>query len=390
MRDKLEIYYNKFNEDKRLKRRHGNVEFQVTFSYILKYLNQYKMKRLTKLESSFDDKNNGQLKNSKVLENLTSSTLNIEKLAELNGSSIGKSNNHPQDAKALESLNGSALNSENCNLEELNINQTDKTPLENPLNQNTPKYALFTNNPIKTQSHNNLIEFENFEILDEEKRLNSQIKIADIGAGTGRYSIPLHNLGFDVLAVEPFKCNLNKLTENDPNIPSMLGDARNLKKLADNSFDLTLLFGPMYHLGSVEEKVKALSEAERITKPNGIIMVAYITNEYSVITHAFKSHKFSECKENGKLSANFKTIYTESDLYSFSTLEDIDSLISKFPNLNRINIFGADGPAEYMRREINEMDETEYNAFIQFVKQIAERKDLLGASAHIVDVLKKI
>ncbi len=276
-------------------------------------------------------------------------------------------------------------------MEGFNINHTSTTPFESPLDNNlvAPNFVPFTDFPIKTQNQNNLIEFEDFTIPEEEKKFNGVIKIADIGAGTGRYSIPLHNLGYNVLAVEPFKCNLNKLTKNDPTVPSMLGDARNLKKLANNSFDLTLLFGPMYHLGSIEEKIKALSEAERITKPNGIIMVAYISNEYSIITHAFKSHKFNECKKSGKLSADFKTIYTEDDLYSFSTLEDIDNLISKFPNLKRINIFGADGPAEYMRREINEMDETEYNAFIQFVKQIAERKDLLGASAHIVDVLIK-
>ena len=33
-RDKLEIYYNKFNEDKRLTRRHGKVEFITSMKYI--------------------------------------------------------------------------------------------------------------------------------------------------------------------------------------------------------------------------------------------------------------------------------------------------------------------------------------------------------------------
>ena len=34
----LEKYYNKFNEDKRLTRRHGNVEFITSMKYIQKYL----------------------------------------------------------------------------------------------------------------------------------------------------------------------------------------------------------------------------------------------------------------------------------------------------------------------------------------------------------------
>lgn len=34
----LEQYYNKFNEEKRLTRRHGNVEFVTSMKYIHKYL----------------------------------------------------------------------------------------------------------------------------------------------------------------------------------------------------------------------------------------------------------------------------------------------------------------------------------------------------------------
>ena len=40
MSKELEIYYNKFCEDKRLTRRHGNVEFVTSMKYIDKYLEQ--------------------------------------------------------------------------------------------------------------------------------------------------------------------------------------------------------------------------------------------------------------------------------------------------------------------------------------------------------------
>lgn len=285
MRDKLEIYYNKFNEDKRLGRRHGNVEFQVTFSYVLKYLEQIKS-----------------------------------------------------------TLVGFATNTESA--------KSDKK-----------------NNSLQTE--------------------NAKIKIADIGAGTGRYSIPLHNLGYDVLAVEPYKCNLNKLKNNEPTVKTMLGNAINLKKIADCSVQMCLLFGPMYHLGTKAEKLQALKEAIRITVPGGIIMVAYISNDYSVVTHGFKSHKIAECIKKGQLDDKFCTQYTEEDLYSYMSLAEIDELMTEVSGVERIKILGTDGPTEYMRREINEMDENEYNLFIEYVKSVAERQDLIGASAHIVDVIKK-
>ncbi len=48
------------------------------------------------------------------------------------------------------------------------------------------------------------------------------------------------------------------------------GDARKLKRFAEDTFDLTLLFGPMYHLYSFEDKLQALTEAKRVTRPGGL------------------------------------------------------------------------------------------------------------------------
>ena len=105
---------------------------------------------------------------------------------------------------------------------------------------------------------------------------NSDIKILDIGAGTGRYSVALAEEGFDVTAVELVKYNLGILKQKNSSVKAMQGNALNLKKLADNTFDVTLLFGPMYHLFGFEDKEKALLEAKRVTKPGGIILVAYL------------------------------------------------------------------------------------------------------------------
>ena len=55
--------------------------------------------------------------------------------------------------------------------------------------------------------------------------------------------------------------------------------------LEDETFDLTLLLGPMYHLSDFNDKVKALNEAKRVTKKGGIIFIAYCMNEYSILTY---------------------------------------------------------------------------------------------------------
>lgn len=217
----------------------------------------------------------------------------------------------------------------------------------------------------------------------------SPLKIADIGAGTGRYSVELCHRGYDVTAVELVKHNLEILRAKHENIKTWQGDARNLSFLGDKSFDITLLFGPLYHLHGDEEKLKALAEARRITKKGGIILVAYVMNEYSVISYCFKEHKWSEVAEKGGLRPDFHTICTEEDLYDYVRLEDIDRL-NKAAGLDRIKIISADGAADYMRRELNEMSEEEFEAFCAFQLAIAERPELVGAGSHCVDILKNV
>lgn len=217
----------------------------------------------------------------------------------------------------------------------------------------------------------------------------SPLKIADIGAGTGRYSVELCHRGYDVTAVELVKHNLEILRAKHENIKTWQGDARNLSFLDDKSFDITLLFGPLYHLHGDEEKLKALTEARRITKKGGIILVAYVMNEYSVISYCFKEHKWSEVAAKGGLSPDFHTICTEEDLYDYVRLEDIDRL-NKAAGLERIKIISADGAADYMRRELNEMSPEEFEAFCAFQLANCERPELVGAGSHCVDILKNV
>lgn len=213
-------------------------------------------------------------------------------------------------------------------------------------------------------------------------------KIADIGAGTGRYTQALSDLGCDVTAVELVKKNVRIIEERCNGNKVFQGNALNLKMLESESFDITLLFGPMYHLFTLEDKLKALKEAKRITKPNGLIFIAYCMNDYSVITFAFKEGNLQKVLKEKKLDDNFKTITSEEDLYSYDNLETINQ-IQKKSGLSRVKIFSPDGPTDYIRQSINKLSQEDFEIYIKYVTSIAERPDLLGAGSHLVDILKK-
>ena len=217
-----------------------------------------------------------------------------------------------------------------------------------------------------------------------KKYLKPNDKILDIGAGTGAYSIPLSEEGYEIDAVELVKHNL-KVIEEKSNIKCFNLNATNLSIIKDSTYDITLLFGPMYHLINKDEKIKALNEAKRVTKKNGLIFISYCMNEYALITHGFIENEI--LNELDKIDNNYKIISKSNDLYSFVRLEDINEL-NKIVNLKRIKIISQDGPTEYLKKVINKMDKDTYNKYIDYHLKTCEDKYLLGASRHLLDILK--
>ena len=249
--------------------------------------------------------------------------------------------------------------------------------------ENLIKYYNKFNEEKRLDSKHNQIEF-----ITALKYIDNYIKdgdkIIDIGAGTGRYSEIYSNKGYDVTAVELVKHNLKQIEKKG--IKCFLGNATNLNMLEDNSFDITLLFGPMYHLISMNEKIKALEEAKRITKPGGYIFISYCMNEFAIIKHGFMDNNILD--ELEIIDDNFKINPKETDLYSFVRLEDIDYLKDKV-GLTRIKIINQDGPTEYMKNIINKMDDKTFELFIKYHLSTCERNELLGTGRHILEILKK-
>lgn len=250
-------------------------------------------------------------------------------------------------------------------------------------------YNKFNEEKRLTRRHGNVEYITSMHYIHKYLDLsgNFAAKILDIGAGTGRYSIALAEEGYDVTAVELVRYNLGILKSKNSTVKAYQGNAMNLKRFEDNFFDLTLLFGPMYHLFSFQDKLQALLEAKRVTKTGGVIFAAYCMNEYCVITHGFKENFIKESIRQGKLTEDFQSISGEEDLYDYVRIEEIDRL-KDASGLERLQIISADGPANYLRPVLNAMDEETYNLFLKYHLSTCERPELLGAAAHTVDILR--
>ena len=226
-----------------------------------------------------------------------------------------------------------------------------------------------------------------------EKYLQPGMRILEIGAATGRYSHALAQQGCEVDAVELVRHNIEIFIENTKDgekISIHQGDARDLSDFADETYDITLLLGPMYHLFTVEDQKKALSEALRLTKKGGILMAAYCGNEATMIQYCFGRGMLREEKYQKLVDpVTFKAASDPAELFELYRWEDIDALMADF-HTERLHYVGTDMATNYMRDVIDGMEDDLFNMYLRYHFTICERADCVGVSHHILDIHRKV
>ena len=225
-----------------------------------------------------------------------------------------------------------------------------------------------------------------------EKYLKPGMRVLEIGAATGRYSHALARKGYQVDAVELVQHNIDifkKKTQPGESVSIRQGNAMDLNFFGDETFDITLLLGPMYHLFTVEEQKRALAEAIRVTKPGGVIFAAYCGNDATMVQYCFGRGMLKEQRYKDLVDpVTFKAASDPAELFQLYRKEDIDALMADFP-VTRLHYVGTDMATNYMRSTIDEMDDELFALCLQYHFVICERSDMVGTSHHILDVFQK-
>lgn len=222
-----------------------------------------------------------------------------------------------------------------------------------------------------------------------QKFLKPGAKILEIGAATGRYSIALAKMGYDVTAVDlvPHHVEIMKSkTRRLKNFKCMVADALDLKMFEDKSFDMVLNFGPLYHLFHKKDKNQAVKESLRVAKKGGICMFAYIPAASIVtgygILHQSMARLYSCMDKLGRP----KDIPEE--VFNCFYIEDFKKLFNK-TNSKYITNVATDGIAYAMKEYIEQFSKKDYEAFLNWHFLTCERADQQGYSAHLLYICKK-
>ena len=107
-------------------------------------------------------------------------------------------------------------------------------------------------------------------------------RILDVGGGPGVYAERLARDGYDVHLLDFVELHVEQ-ARGRAGFVAEHGDARDLSRFAEKSFDVVLLLGPLYHLTERADRVAAFAEARRVVRAGGVVVAAAITRFASLI-----------------------------------------------------------------------------------------------------------
>ena len=226
------------------------------------------------------------------------------------------------------------------------------------------------------------------------------MRIADIGGGAGYYAFWLQEKGHHVSLVDlsPKNIELANKYSLDTGIQLTnleIGDATDLN-FEEDQFDLLLLLGPLYHLVNKNDRLQALSEAKRILKPNGILLIAIISR-YASLIDGFKRDLITNDNFEKLLISDLQTgIHlneTENPDYFttayFHTPSEIMGEITesklKFEKLIAIESFGWIADNFKAKSE----DPSYMSKLRKIINMVETNNDIIATSPHIMAIARK-
>ena len=240
--------------------------------------------------------------------------------------------------------------------------------------------------------HGQLEYFTTMSYID--RQAPHPCRVLELGAGTGAYTAALAEKGHRVTAVELADRNYELLKANTaryPNVEAVQGDALDLRRWADDTFQLTLSMGPMYHLYGRGGVDRAIDEAIRVTRPAGILMFAFLSVHAILYDNYLQSEPHTiraGLEEN--FDRDFRVRHFAEQVFTGYDVAEFEALFENKP-VAHLRTVATDGILELAEgRSDFALTDEDFRLYKAYHILHCEKRELLGSSAHLLYICRKL
>ena len=254
----------------------------------------------------------------------------------------------------------------------------------------------------RLQSGSSQIEFARTQELLMRYLPQPPTVVLDVGGGPGIYACWLAKQGYEVhlIDVNPLHVELaRQASQAQPDSPLAsidVGDARDLKH-SDESVDVVLMFGPLYHLTERVDRIQAMLEAYRVLRPGGLLFAVGISRFTSALDGLrlgfFDDPIFMQIVEHDLMDGQHRNPTNKPEYFTTTFFHHPEELRveveeSGFQDERTLPV---EGPLWLLENVVkNFSDQKQREQFLKIARLLEEEPSLLGVSAHLMVVARKV
>jgi ubiquinone/menaquinone biosynthesis C-methylase UbiE len=218
--------------------------------------------------------------------------------------------------------------------------------------------------------------------------------VLDVGGGTGVHAEWLLADGYSVHLVDltPRHVEHAMRSLGPEGLTAEHGDARQLR-FGDDSFDVVLVLGPLYHLHEEVDRLRVLGEARRVAQPNGLVAAAAISRFASLFDGLVRGFlfdpEFRAMVERDLTDGRHANPQQRSDWFTTAYFHRPEQLAMEIESagLSLVELVGVEGLAGWLPHLEPRWDnDDDRQAILTATRLVESEPALLGLSAHLLAI----
>ena len=224
--------------------------------------------------------------------------------------------------------------------------------------------------------------------------------VYDVGGGPGSYACWLARGGYEVHLVDPIPLHVEQASaasQAQPDYPIAelyVGDARHLER-ANDSVDVVLLLGPLYHLTERNERIAALQESYRILRKGGIIFAVAISRYASTLrgmVDGIIDPEYIKIVDRDLRDGQHRNPKEHPAYFTTAFLHRPEELKAEMETVkfDLEGLFGIQGPA-WLLQNLEEQwaDPNCRERLLNIARSLESEPSIIGVSTHIMAIARK-